>query len=103
VVDSHEMAARAGIEPAVAFLQAAIEALSCENRGERCAQRDAQNAEELREVVGAWPGLSPEIRFAILALARARQGDETGNGANLASARSVVPTAHEVHNDHQPQ
>ena len=64
------MAARAGIEPVIAFLQAAIEALSCENRGEGRAQRDAQRSNELREVVEAWPRLSPELRMAALAVIR---------------------------------
>lgn len=57
-----------------AILQAAISALSCENGAEGCAQRDAQKLDELREVVVAWSGLSPEIRLAILSLTRAKGG-----------------------------
>jgi len=65
------MAARAGIEPATAFLQAAVEALSCENGVSHHAQRDAQKLGELAEIVNAWAKLPAEIQFAMLALVRA--------------------------------
>jgi hypothetical protein len=68
------MAARAGIEPAAAFLQAAIEASSCGSGTEGCAQRDAQKLGELAEVVNAWAKLPGEIRFSVVALVRAGKG-----------------------------
>jgi hypothetical protein len=74
VVDSHEMAARAGIEPAAAFLQAAIGALSCASQDKGCAQWDAQKCGELAEIVATWAKLPHEIRFSVMALVRAGKG-----------------------------
>jgi hypothetical protein len=69
-----EMATRAGIEPAVAFLQAAIEASSCGSGFEGCAQRDALVLGELAVLIENWTKLLPEIRSAILTLVRSAKG-----------------------------
>jgi hypothetical protein len=68
------MAARAGIEPATAFLQAAINALSCVSEDGGCAQWDAQKCGEFAEIIATWAKLPPEIRFSVMALVRAGKG-----------------------------
>ena len=68
------MAARAGSDPAAAFLQAAIEALSCGSGVGHDAQRDSQKLGDLAEVVNAWGKLPAEIRFSVVALVRAGKG-----------------------------
>ena len=68
------MAAQAGIEPATAFLQAAVNALTCESAPTSGAQHGAQISRELAEVVRAWQVLRPQIRFAVLALVRTEKG-----------------------------
>lgn len=65
-----EMAARAGIEPASVFLQAALAALGSESGDAANAQYSAQFLRELAEVASAWAKLPPEIRFAVVALVR---------------------------------
>ena len=69
------MAARAGIEPATGFLQAVITALTSGSDKKADAQYGAQKLPELTEVVAAWWSLAPEIRAAIVTMARtARKG-----------------------------
>jgi len=65
------MAARAGIEPASAFLQAVITALTSESVSDAGAQKRAQDLCELSEVLGTWWSIAPEIRAAILTMVRA--------------------------------
>lgn len=69
-----EMAVRAGIEPASASSKAAIREATCEIEKDRCAPLDSQSLLELGYLVGAWLKLPREIRFAMLALARASKG-----------------------------
>lgn len=70
-----EMAARAGIETAAAFLQAVIKELGCRTASSGGAQHGAQNEGELAEIIREWAKLLPEIKFALLALVRtARSG-----------------------------
>jgi hypothetical protein len=89
------MAARAGIEPVLAFFQACAEAVASEIEKSADAQLRAQKLAEssdhepldpardhslrgvewLREIISAWPKLSPELRAACLAVTRA-----TNNG-----------------------
>lgn len=64
------MAARAGIEPASDFLQAVVAALTSESVRNAGAQHGAQNLCELTEVLAAWWSVAPEIRAAILTMAR---------------------------------
>ena len=64
------MAARVGIEPASAFLQAAIAAISSESVQSSGAQHGAQKILDLTEVLGAWWAVGPEIRAAILTMVR---------------------------------
>lgn len=64
------MAARAGIEPFIGFLEACAAALHSETAKTPDAQLRAQNLAELREMVEAWPKLSPELRAACLAMTR---------------------------------
>jgi hypothetical protein len=65
------MAARAGIEPVLAFLQACAEAAASEIEKSADAQLRAQKLAELQEIISAWPKLSPELRTACLAVTRA--------------------------------
>jgi hypothetical protein len=65
------MAARAGIEPVLAFFQACIAAAASEIEKSADAQLHAQKLAELREIISAWPKLSPELRAACLAVTRA--------------------------------
>jgi hypothetical protein len=60
------MAAQAGIEPASAFLQVAVSALTCESAPMAGAQGGAQIVRELAEVVRAWQSLPAQIRFAVV-------------------------------------
>jgi hypothetical protein len=62
------MAARAGIEPFVCFLEACAAALRSETAKSSDAQLHAQNLAELREVIEVWPKLLPELRAACLAV-----------------------------------
>jgi hypothetical protein len=64
------MAAQAGIEPVLALLQACVAAAVSEIATNSDAQLHAQKLGELREVVSAWPSLSPELRTACLAVTR---------------------------------
>jgi hypothetical protein len=65
----YEMAARAGIEPVLGFLQACVEVAASEIAKSADVQIDTQKIEELRKVVEAWPKLSPGLRAAVLAVA----------------------------------
>lgn len=67
----HKMAARVGIEPASVFLQAALSALGWESEDKAGAQHSAQILGELAVVAAGWGNLSPEMRFAVMALVRA--------------------------------
>jgi hypothetical protein len=71
---SDEMAARAGIEPASAFLEVAAALISCEIGRKAEAQHGAQIFLSLAEVASKWAQLPTEIRFAVLALVRTSQG-----------------------------
>jgi hypothetical protein len=59
---------RAAIEPFIGFLQACAETLRSETSKTPDAQLRAQNLAELRDVIEAWPKLSPELRVAMLAV-----------------------------------
>lgn len=64
------MAARVGIEPAAAVLEAAIATATCEKRCGAGAQHGAQNLRDLAEVLLAWWVVAPEIRAAIVTMVR---------------------------------
>jgi hypothetical protein len=68
------MAARAGIEPVLAFFQACIEAAASEIEKTADTQLRTQKLAELREIISAWPKLSPELRAACLAVTRTVRG-----------------------------
>ena len=72
------MAAQARIEPASAFLQAAVNALSCESGQGGGAQHGAQILRDLAEVVRTWESVPAQIRFAVLALVRTANGGGAG-------------------------
>jgi hypothetical protein len=61
-------AAGAGFEPALAFLQACVEIIASEFAKSGDTQLRTQKFKELREVIEAWPKLSPELRAARRAL-----------------------------------
>jgi hypothetical protein len=65
------MAARAGIEPVLAFFQACADAAASEIAKTTDAQLHAQKLAELQEIISAWPKLSPELRTACLAVTQA--------------------------------
>ena len=65
------MAAQAGIEPVFGLLQACVAAAASEIANNPDAQLRAQKLGELREILVAWPALSPELRTACLAVTRA--------------------------------
>jgi len=62
------MAARAGIEPVLGFLQACLAAVASEMGKSADTQIRAQKISELREMVEAWPNLSVEFRATMLAM-----------------------------------
>jgi len=62
------MAARAGIEPVLGFLQACVEAATSEIAKFPDAQIRTQKIRNLTDVLAAWPMLAPELRAAVLAL-----------------------------------
>ncbi len=68
------MAARAGIEPAHALLQAVVSLVACESGDSRCAQIGAQEFGELRDIVERWRNLSAPLRAAVLGIIRAAEG-----------------------------
>lgn len=70
------MAARAGIEPASAFLEVAAALLSSEIGHFAQAQHGAQIFRELAQVVQAWIKLPAEIRYSVLALVNAAKGGQ---------------------------
>jgi ATP adenylyltransferase/5',5'''-P-1,P-4-tetraphosphate phosphorylase II len=59
-----EMAARTRIKPFICFLEACAAALRSETAKTPDAHLRALNLAELREVINAWPKLSPELRAA---------------------------------------
>lgn len=65
------MAAQAGIEPSVAFLQACLAVVLCVSPESGDTQLRTQDLAALREIVAAWPTLPPELRTACLAVTRA--------------------------------
>jgi hypothetical protein len=71
-VSGLKMAARAGIETASEILQAVLGVITCESEPEECAQHGAQKLGDLAEIMREWTKLSPEIKFSIMALVRAR-------------------------------
>ena len=62
------MAARAGIEPMVRFLEACATAISSETAKTDDAQLRAQELSSLTKIIAAWPKLSGEFRAAVLAV-----------------------------------
>jgi hypothetical protein len=60
------MAARAGIEPVVGFLQVCVEAAASEIENSADAHIGTQKLWKLRDVVSTWPTLSPEFRAALI-------------------------------------
>jgi hypothetical protein len=62
------MAARAGIEPFVGFLEACAAAISSESAETAGAQLRAQELSGLAKIIVAWPNLSGEFRAAVLAM-----------------------------------
>ena len=62
------MAARAGIEPCIRFLEASAEAMRSETAKTTDAQLRAQEFSRLTKIIAAWPNLSAEFRAAIQAL-----------------------------------
>ena len=65
------MAARAGIEPVLGFLQACVSAAASEIANSPDAHMGTQNLSELREMIETWPNVSRELRVALLAVTRA--------------------------------
>jgi hypothetical protein len=64
------LGAGAGFEPARAFLQACVEFVISELEKSADTQLRTQKLTELRELIGLWPKLSPELRAACLAVTR---------------------------------
>jgi hypothetical protein len=62
------MAARAGIEPILRFLEACAAAISSDSTKTGDAQLRAQEFSSLTKIVAAWPKLSGEFRAAVLAV-----------------------------------
>jgi hypothetical protein len=62
------MAARAGIEPILRFLEACAAAISSESAKTADAQLRAQELSSLTKIIAAWPKLSGEFRAAVLAV-----------------------------------
>jgi len=69
------MAARAGIEPASALVETVGGEATSRIAEKGRALLDAQGLVELGSLVAAWPKLPREIRFSILALVRAAEGE----------------------------
>jgi hypothetical protein len=74
------MAARAGIEPVVGFLQACVTAAVSEIAKSPDAHIGTQKLWELCEAVAAWSKLSPELRAAVLAVVRSTECQFMGWG-----------------------
>lgn len=68
------MAARAGIEPVLRFLQYALADSTCENSQSLGAQIDAQIFGELAQVLAAWFNLDRTLRRAVIAIVEAAKG-----------------------------
>jgi hypothetical protein len=64
------MAARAGIEPVVRFLEACAVVISSETAKTADPQLRAQELSSLTKIIAAWPKLSGEFRAAVLAVTR---------------------------------
>jgi hypothetical protein len=62
------MAARAGIEPMVRFLEACIQTVNSESTKTSDAQLRAQELSNLAKIIAAWPKLSGEFRTAVQAM-----------------------------------
>jgi hypothetical protein len=62
------MAARAGIEPFICFLEACAAALRSETAKTPDAQLRAQELSSLTKIIAAWPKLSGEFRVTVLAV-----------------------------------
>ena len=63
------MAARAGIEPVLQFLQLAMDVATSEIAKTTDTQIRTQKLRELRMILAAWPNLGPQLRAAMVALA----------------------------------
>lgn len=63
-----QLAARAGIEPMLRFLEACAVAISSESAKTADAQLGAQELSSLTKIIAAWPKLSGEFRAAVLAV-----------------------------------
>jgi hypothetical protein len=72
--ESRRMAARVGIEPIAKLLQAFLRALVCESGKNENAQIDAQDLEELCQVLRTWPKLGSDMRRALRAMMNASVG-----------------------------
>jgi hypothetical protein len=75
-IQGREMAARAGIEPFICFLEACAEALRSETTKTPNAQLRAQELSSLTKILAAWPKLSGEFRTAVLMMTRSAAGGQ---------------------------
>ena len=62
------MAARAGIEPCIRFLEACAAAIASENAKTTDAHVRAPELSSLAKIIAAWPKLSGEFRAAVLVM-----------------------------------
>lgn len=62
------MAARAGIEPMIRFLEACAAVISSETAKTADAHLRAQELPSLTKIIAAWPKLSGEFRATVLAV-----------------------------------
>ena len=62
------MAARAGIDPILRFLEACAAAISSESTKTADPQLCAQELSSLTKIISAWPKLSGEFRAAVQAM-----------------------------------
>ena len=63
-----EMAARAGIEPILRFLEACAGTISSETAKTADTHLRAQELSSLTKIIAAWPKLSGEFRAAVQAM-----------------------------------
>jgi hypothetical protein len=68
------MAARAGIEPILRFLEACAAVISSESAKTTDAQLRAQELSTLTKIIAAWPKLSGEFRAAAQAMTESAAG-----------------------------
>jgi hypothetical protein len=70
------MAARAGIEPMLRFLEACAAVISSESAKTTDAQLRAQELANLTKIIAAWPKLLGEFRAAVLAVTKSASGGQ---------------------------